>query len=97
MYVRTYVRMCCQFPLAGYCSGTARARGLIFSHIVGPVQPFVVLKFGARAAFGSPWRVHLCRLLAPASADDTARDLRSDCSLPFLSGFLTKAGFPQKA
>ena len=53
-YVRTYVRMCCQFPLAGYCSGTARARGPIFSHIVGPVQPFVVLKFGARAAFGSP-------------------------------------------
>ena len=54
MYVCTYVCTCCQFPLAGYCWGTARARGLIFSHIVGPVQPFVVLKFGARAAFGSP-------------------------------------------
>ena len=27
---------------------------MIFSHIVGPVQPFVVLKFGARASFGSP-------------------------------------------
>ena len=41
------------FPLAGYCSGTVRVRMTNFSHDVGPVHPFVVLKFGARATFGS--------------------------------------------
>ena len=41
------------FPLAGYCSGTVRVTVAIFSHDAGPVQPFVVLKFGARATFGS--------------------------------------------
>ena len=42
------------FPLAGYCSGTVRGTVTIFSHDLGPVHPFVVLKLGARATFGSP-------------------------------------------
>ena len=41
------------FLLAGYCSGTVRVTVAIFSHDAGPVHPFVVLKFGARATFGS--------------------------------------------
>ena len=41
------------FPLAGYCSGTVRVTVAIFSHGAGPVHPFVVSKFGARATFGS--------------------------------------------
>ena len=41
------------FPLAACCSGTVRVTVAIFSHDAGPVHPFVVLKFGARATFGS--------------------------------------------
>ena len=39
-----------------------------------------------------PREVHLCFFGAPAAADDTARALRSDCSLPFLSVFSLKRG-----
>ena len=51
MYVCVYVTRV--FPLAGYCSGTARVTVAKFAHNAGPVHPFVVLKFGARATFGS--------------------------------------------
>ena len=52
----------------------------------------MVLKFGARATFGSPAGGVSLLFWAPAAADDTARALRSDCSLPFLSGFSLKRG-----
>ena len=65
---------------------------MIFSGLLGPGAQQVVLKFGARATFVRLWKVHLCDLLAPAAADDTARALRSDCSLPFLRGFSVKRG-----
>ena len=41
------------FPLASCCSRTVRVTVAKFSHDVRPVHPFVVLKFGARATFGS--------------------------------------------
>ena len=70
---------------------------MIFLGLLGPGAQQVVLKFGARATLGSPaGGASLAFLGAPAAADDTARALRSDCSLTFLSGFLLKRGFTQK-
>ena len=65
---------------------------MIFSGLLGPGAQQVVLKFGARATFGSPAGGASLLFWAPAAADDTARALRSDCSLPFLSGFSLKWG-----
>ena len=42
------------FPLAGYCSETAGAAVTKFCQVIGRVQPFVVLKFRARATGGVP-------------------------------------------
>ena len=63
---------------------------MIFSGLLGPGAQQLVLKFGARATFGSPAGGASLLFLAPAAADDTARALRSDCSLPFLRGFSLK-------
>ena len=66
---------------------------MIFSGLLGLGAQRVVLKFGARAMFGSPaGGASLFFFWTPAAADDTARALRSDCSLPFLSGFSLKRG-----
>ena len=65
---------------------------MIFSGLLGPGAQQVVLKFGARATFGLPAGGASLLFWALAAADDTARALRSDCSLPFLSGFSLKRG-----
>ena len=55
MYVRSYVS---QFPLAGRRSATVRAANVIFSHHLGSVHPFSVLKLQTGATSVAPVARH---------------------------------------